>query len=130
MLSNPDMCVEIFKRYALEDFRDNTALKFALTVEQVMTKKKATLLLNVDGCIAVCFVDILSGCGAFSRQEASPKGLCSRSFLDQKRLKRGYTVINEMISPWCYVYNSFILTTSVQNTRAKLIIQCTTTIAS
>ena len=28
---------------------------------------EANLILNVDGCIAVCFVDLLRGCGAFTR---------------------------------------------------------------
>ena len=28
---------------------------------------QASLILNVDGCIAVCFVDLLRGCGEFSR---------------------------------------------------------------
>ncbi len=68
------------------------------------TKKKANLILNVDGCIAVCFVDMLRTCGAFSNQEAdeiikngSLNGLfvLGRSmgfighFLDQRRLKQG-----------------------------------------
>ena len=103
-LSNPDKRVEIIKTFALENFKDNTVLKFALAVEQVTTKKKANLILNVDGCIAVCFVDMLRGCGAFSTEEADDmirngclNGLfvLGRSigfighFLDQKRLKQG-----------------------------------------
>ena len=47
-LSNPDKRVEIIKNYALEHFSDNSVLKFALAVEQVTTKKKANLILNVD----------------------------------------------------------------------------------
>lgn len=103
-LSNPDKRVEIIKKFALENFSDNTVLKFALAVEQVTTKKKANLILNVDGCIAVCFVDMLRSCGAFSHQEADEmiqdgclNGLfvLGRSmgfighYLDQKRLKQG-----------------------------------------
>jgi ATP citrate (pro-S)-lyase len=103
-LSNPDKRVEIIKKFALENFTDNTVLKFALSVEQVTTKKKANLILNVDGCIAVCFVDMLRGCGAFSHEEADDmirngclNGLfvLGRSvgfighYLDQKRLKQG-----------------------------------------
>ena len=103
-LTNPDKRCEIIKNYALENFKDNTVLKFALAVEQVTTKKKANLILNVDGCIAVCFVDMLRGCGAFSPEEADEmirngclNGLfvLGRSigfighFLDQKRLKQG-----------------------------------------
>lgn len=103
-LSNPDKRVEIIKAYALENFSDNTVLKFALDVEQVTTKKKANLILNVDGCIAVCFVDMMRSCGAFSNEEADElvKSGClnglfvlGRSigfighYLDQKRLKQG-----------------------------------------
>jgi ATP citrate (pro-S)-lyase len=103
-LSNPDKRVEIIKKYALENFNDNTVLKFALAVEQVTTKKKANLILNVDGCIAVCFVDVLRSCGAFTDQEANENiengclnGLfvLGRSigfighYLDQNRLKQG-----------------------------------------
>jgi ATP citrate (pro-S)-lyase len=103
-LANPDRRVEIIKKYALEHFAANTVLKFALAVEQVTTKKKANLILNVDGCIAVCFVDMLRTCGAFSTEEADDmirngclNGLfvLGRSigfighYLDQKRLKQG-----------------------------------------
>lgn len=103
-LSNPDKRVEIIKNYALENFSDNTVLKFALAVEQVTTKKKANLILNVDGCIAVCFVDMMRSCGAFTNEEATElvKNGClnglfvlGRSvgfighYLDQKRLKQG-----------------------------------------
>jgi ATP citrate (pro-S)-lyase len=103
-LSNPDKRVEIIKEYALENFSDNTVLNFALAIEQITAKKKANLILNVDGCIAVCFVDMLRSCGAFTKQEADEmiengclNGLfvLGRSigfighFLDQKRLKQG-----------------------------------------
>jgi len=103
-LTNPDKRVEIIKNYALENFDENSVLCFALAVEQVTTKKKANLILNVDGCIAVCFVDMLRSCGAFSKEEADEhiengclNGLfvLGRSigfighFLDQKRLKQG-----------------------------------------
>lgn len=103
-LNNPDKRVEIIKSFALEHFADNTVLLFALEVEQVTTRKKANLILNVDGCIAVCFVDMLRSCGAFSNEEADDmirngclNGLfvLGRSigfighFLDQKRLKQG-----------------------------------------
>jgi hypothetical protein len=75
-----------------------------LAVETVTTSKKDNLILNVDGCIAVCFVDLLRNCGAFSPEEAEDymqmgvlNGLfvLGRSigliahFLDQKRLRTG-----------------------------------------
>jgi ATP citrate (pro-S)-lyase len=103
-LSNPDKRVLIIKEYALKNFEDNTVLKFALEVEQITTQKKANLILNVDGCIAVCFVDMLRSCGAFTNVEADEmiqngclNGLfvLGRSIgfighhLDQKRLKQG-----------------------------------------
>lgn len=38
---------------------------------QVTTKKRETLILNVDGCIAACFVDLLRSCGAFTQEEVN-----------------------------------------------------------
>lgn len=102
-LSNPDKRVTIIKEYAMAHFPGTDVLKFALDVEQVTTKKRSNLILNVDGCIAVCFVDLLRNCGAFTREEADEQiahgclnGLfvLGRSmgfighFLDQKRLKQ------------------------------------------
>jgi len=69
-LSNPDLRVEIVKNFAKKNFKRTSILEFALAVEQITTKKRANLILNVDGCIAVCFVDMLRSCGAFSREEA------------------------------------------------------------
>eukprot|EP00929_Paragymnodinium_shiwhaense_P114547 TRINITY_DN829_c0_g1_i11.p1 TRINITY_DN829_c0_g1~~TRINITY_DN829_c0_g1_i11.p1 ORF type:complete len:1093 (-),score=322.86 TRINITY_DN829_c0_g1_i11:84-3362(-) len=68
-LANPDQRVTIVKEYAKKHFKDNSILDFALGVEQLTTRKRANLILNVDGCIAVCFVDMLRSCGAFSREE-------------------------------------------------------------
>merc|ERR1712151_1431159 len=68
-LANPDMRVEIIKGYAKNNFASTGILDFALAVEQVTTKKRANLILNVDGCIAVCFVDMLRSCGAFGAEE-------------------------------------------------------------
>ncbi len=103
-LTNPDKRVTIIKEFALANFTDNSVLKFALAVEQVTTKKRSNLILNVDGCIAVCFVDMLRSCGAFTTEEADElvahgclNGLfvLGRSigfighYIDQKRLKQG-----------------------------------------
>jgi ATP citrate (pro-S)-lyase len=68
-LANPDQRVVIIKEYAFKHFSDNSLLNFALEVEKVTTSKRANLILNVDGCIAVCFVDMLRSCGAFSPSE-------------------------------------------------------------
>merc|ERR1739844_790451 len=68
-LANPDQRVVIIKEYAKKHFKTTPILDFALGVEQLTTKKRANLILNVDGCIAVCFVDMIRSCGAFTREE-------------------------------------------------------------
>lgn len=103
-IQNPDMRVKIIKEYAKAHFPTTPVLDFALEVEKVTTKKKATLILNVDGCIAACFVDLLRNCGAFDLNEANElldngclNGLfvAGRTigfighYIDQKRLKQG-----------------------------------------
>lgn len=102
-LDNPDARVFLIKEYVKKHLPSTPLLDFALAVEQVTTKKKASLILNVDGCIAVCFVDLLRTCGEFSRSEADDfvthgvlNGLFVSSrtlglvghFLDQRRLKQ------------------------------------------
>ena len=87
-----------------KNFPSSKLLDYALAVETVTTSKKDNLILNVDGCIAVCFVDLLRNSGAFSAEEAEDylkmgvlNGLfvLGRSigliahFLDQKRLRTG-----------------------------------------
>jgi len=101
--ANPDMRVELVKKYALEHFGESKVLKFALGVEEVTTAKKANLILNVDGCIAVSFVDMMRSSGAFKYAEIDElvengclNGLfvTARSigfighYLDQRRLKQ------------------------------------------
>jgi ATP citrate (pro-S)-lyase len=101
--ANPDTRVEVVKAFALKNFDDCKVLKFALDVEEVTTAKKANLILNVDGCIAVCFVDMLRSSGALNKEEideaiadgclnglfvmARTIGLIGH-FLDQKRMKQ------------------------------------------
>lgn len=41
-----------------------------MAVEEITTAKKDSLILNLDGAIAVCFVDLLRESGAFSIEEA------------------------------------------------------------
>lgn len=101
---NPDLRVELVKEYVLKNFASHKLLDYAIAVETVTTSKKDNLILNVDGCVAVCFVDLMRNCGAFSPEEAEDylkmgvlNGLfvLGRSigliahFLDQKRLRTG-----------------------------------------
>lgn len=69
-VNNPDLRVELVKEYVQKNFPSHTLLDYALGVEKVTTAKKDTLILNVDGCIAVSFVDLLRDSGAFTREEA------------------------------------------------------------
>lgn len=101
-VNNPDLRVELVKEYVRKNFPSHSLLDYALAVEKVTTAKKDTLILNVDGCIAVCFVDLLRDSGSFTPEEADEyikigtlNGLfvLGRSIgfighhLDQKRLK-------------------------------------------
>merc|ERR1712176_1620152 len=101
--TNPDMRVELVKEFALKHFGEAKVLNFALGVEAVTTSKKANLILNVDGCIAVCFVDMLRSSGAFGYAEIDEmvdngclNGLFALArttgfighYLDQRRLKQ------------------------------------------
>ncbi|KAK0552824.1 ATP citrate lyase subunit 1 [Tilletia horrida] len=69
-VTNPDYRVQVVKEYVLKHFPSHSMLDYALSVERVTTAKKDSLILNVDGCIAVCFVDLLRDSGAFTREEA------------------------------------------------------------
>merc|ERR1712226_1636316 len=103
-INNPDKRVEIIKDYVLANFPQCPILRYAIEVEKITTSKKPNLILNVDGCIAVCFVDLMRNCGCFTKEEAQEfidigalNGIfvLGRSmgfighYLDQKRLKQG-----------------------------------------
>ena len=98
---NPDKRVELLKKYAVNNFPKTDYLDYALDVEKITTTKRDNLILNVDGCIGILFLDLLN-CLGFSKQEISDiietgalNGLfvLGRSIgfighiLDQKRLK-------------------------------------------
>jgi len=103
-LTNPDMRVTLLKAYCKKHFKKTEVLDYALAVEQLTTAKKGNLILNVDGCIGVCFVDMLKSCGLFTKEEVDQIiklgclnalfvvgrsiGLFGHIF-DQKRLKQG-----------------------------------------
>ncbi len=101
-LKNPDKRVELLKAYAKKNFPRTKYLDFALSVEQETLKKANNLILNVDGCIGILFVDLMSCGDEFSEEEVKEileigglNGLfvLARSIgmighvLDQKRLK-------------------------------------------
>lgn len=58
-VTNPDMRVTQLKEYVFENFPKADLLKYALEVEAITTQKKGNLILNVDGCIGITFVDLL-----------------------------------------------------------------------
>eukprot|EP01129_Flabellula_baltica_P013194 TRINITY_DN6082_c0_g2_i1.p1 TRINITY_DN6082_c0_g2~~TRINITY_DN6082_c0_g2_i1.p1 ORF type:complete len:1067 (+),score=291.99 TRINITY_DN6082_c0_g2_i1:60-3260(+) len=103
-INNPDKRVELIKQYVFEHFPKTDILEYALKVERITTSKKANLILNVDGIIAVSFVDLLRNSGIFTPEEADEYisiGVLNALFvvgrsigfvghyLDQKRLKQG-----------------------------------------
>jgi len=59
---NPDKRVVLLKEYANANFAVSKYLYYALAVEQYTLQKASNLILNVDGCIAVCFLDLLYSC--------------------------------------------------------------------
>ena len=69
-LENPDARVKIVKEFVAEKFPAAPLFEYALEVEQITTRKRSNLILNVDGAIAVAFVDLLRESGMFSRDEA------------------------------------------------------------
>lgn len=103
-VQNPDARVTILIEYARKNFGfELKMLDYALAVEKITTAKKNNLILNVDGCIACLFTDIIRSSGEFDITEESTylesgvlNGLfvLGRSigfighFLDQTRLKQ------------------------------------------
>ncbi|GAB4307167.1 MAG: citrate/2-methylcitrate synthase [Myxococcota bacterium] len=103
-VQNPDMRVELMKKYAKENFPKTDLLDYALEVEKVTTSKRNNLILNVDGCIGILFVDMMLSSGEFTSEDIKEvlelEGLNSIFVLgrtiglmghvfDQKRLKQG-----------------------------------------
>lgn len=101
-IRNPDMRVKIISQYAKKHFKKTLLLDYALDVEKITTSKRDNLILNVDGCIGICFADLLRN--EMPKEKADEyikmgalNGLfvLGRSiglighYLDQKRLKQG-----------------------------------------
>lgn len=68
-VQNPDKRVETLIRYARETFPSTEYLDYALQVEAVTTAKKNNLILNVDGCIGILFLDLMKSSGVFKDEE-------------------------------------------------------------
>lgn len=68
-VQNPDMRVQLLKEWAFENLPKHELLDYALEVEKITTAKKNNLILNVDGCIGILFVDILRSTGIYSDEE-------------------------------------------------------------
>jgi len=100
-VTNPDVRVEILKKYVKKHFPITETLDYALEVEKLTTAKRNNLILNVDGCIGVSCCDMLRSIG-YSREEVREfveLGILNALFvlgrsigfmghiIDQKRLK-------------------------------------------
>ena len=68
-VKNPDVRVLLLIEYARKNFARTELLDYALEVERLTTAKKGNLILNVDGCIGILFLDLMSSCGAFTKTE-------------------------------------------------------------
>jgi len=68
-VQNPDKRVETLVKYAKETFPSTEYLDYALQVEAVTTAKKNNLILNVDGCIGILFLDLMKSSGVFTDEE-------------------------------------------------------------
>jgi succinyl-CoA synthetase alpha subunit len=70
-VQNPDKRVEIIKNYAHTHFKSTKYLDYALEVEKITTSKKNNLILNVDGCIGIVFLDMMESTGIFTAEEVN-----------------------------------------------------------
>ncbi|EGG16063.1 ATP citrate synthase [Cavenderia fasciculata] len=64
-----DKRVLLLKDYAKKHFSSSSYLEYALEVEKYTLQKANNLILNVDGCIGVLFLDLLHSCGLFKKEE-------------------------------------------------------------
>jgi ATP-citrate lyase alpha-subunit len=58
-VQNPDVRVQLLKEFVIKNFNKHPHLDFALEVEKITTAKRNNLILNVDGCIGITFLDLL-----------------------------------------------------------------------
>lgn len=66
---NQDKRVLLMKQYASDAFPSTRYLSYAIEVEKYTLQKAPNLVLNVDGCIAALFLDLMDSCAAFSNEE-------------------------------------------------------------
>ncbi len=66
---NPDKRVELLKQYTTTNFSKTPYLNYALAIEKITLEKAENLILNVDGCLAVCFLDALTTNNQFTKEE-------------------------------------------------------------
>lgn len=103
-VQNPDSRVKMLKEFARENFGKCDYLNYALEVEKLTTRKKNTLILNIDGTIGAVFLDLMKSSNVFTREEMDEiveLGCLNALFilgrtiglighaLDQKRLNQG-----------------------------------------
>jgi len=67
-VQNPDMRVELLKEFIMKNFPKHPHLDYALEVEKLTTSKRNNLILNVDGCIGITFLDLLENLD-FTKEE-------------------------------------------------------------
>ncbi|MFW9971262.1 MAG: citrate/2-methylcitrate synthase [Candidatus Odinarchaeota archaeon] len=58
-VQNPDVRVVLLKEFVFKNFKKHPHLDFALEVEKLTIAKRNNLILNVDGCIGITFLDLL-----------------------------------------------------------------------
>lgn len=58
-VNNPDVRVKLLKEFVNKNFPKHPYLDFAIEVEKITTQKRNNLILNVDGCIGICFLDLM-----------------------------------------------------------------------
>jgi ATP-citrate lyase alpha-subunit len=68
-VKNPDKRVELLIGYARENFERTDLLDYALSVQEITTAKKGNLILNVDGCIGILFIDLMGSCEVFDERD-------------------------------------------------------------
>ncbi|MBY9003746.1 MAG: ATP citrate synthase [Candidatus Lokiarchaeota archaeon] len=67
-VQNPDVRVQLLKEFVFKNFEKHPHLDYALEVEKLTTSKRNNLILNVDGCIGITFLDLLENLN-FTKEE-------------------------------------------------------------